>query len=234
MSESGKYSTQYTEPVELPDIVVVIDVLRAFSTAHQLFLLGAERIILAESINEAFELRKRFAGAFLLGERKGYPIAGFDFGNSPLELEGQDLQGKTIIQTTSNGVPALLSAKGRIVLAGAFCNAPQLIRYLHLSWKEGKRIEFVSSDPKGPDDISVCLFLETCLPLGRLADPESCQRAVRESPTAHKFIDSSQQEFSSLDLEWCLCYQPGNFILKLSRNSEIPMLLAQKMEELHD
>lgn len=38
-----------------------------------------------------------------MGERGGIMPEGFDYGNSPTEIEGIDFSGRTIVHTTSNG-----------------------------------------------------------------------------------------------------------------------------------
>ena len=73
--------------------VVVIDVVRAFTTAAFAFAAGAREVVLTDSVEEAFALRDRFRGAaggrltcLLMGEVGGEPIEGFDLGNSPAAL----------------------------------------------------------------------------------------------------------------------------------------------------
>ncbi|MBU3928614.1 MAG: 2-phosphosulfolactate phosphatase, partial [Bacteroidetes bacterium] len=67
--------------------VVVIDVLRATSTIITALMHGAKQIFPVVDIKNAFDLKKQFSpGEVLLcGERDAKIIAGFDFGNSPLE-----------------------------------------------------------------------------------------------------------------------------------------------------
>ncbi len=76
-------------------LVVVIDVLLAFTTAPFAFAANACDIVPVSTLAEAEALRTRFPSALLMGEVGGFPPAGFDFGNSPAALIGQDLQGET-------------------------------------------------------------------------------------------------------------------------------------------
>jgi phosphosulfolactate phosphohydrolase-like enzyme len=64
-------------------IAVVIDVLRATSTATQALAAGYRRVLCAESIARAAGLRA--PGRVLAGERRCLRPPGFDQGNSPLE-----------------------------------------------------------------------------------------------------------------------------------------------------
>jgi 2-phosphosulfolactate phosphatase len=56
--------------------VVVIDVLRAFTTAAFAFAAGAADITLVGAIEEAFALRERNPDLLLAGEVYGLPIEG--------------------------------------------------------------------------------------------------------------------------------------------------------------
>jgi len=46
-----------------------------------------------------------------MGERKGKKLPGFDYGNSPTEIQAIDFSGKTVIQTTSAGTRGFADAK---------------------------------------------------------------------------------------------------------------------------
>ena len=67
-------------------VAVVIDVLRAFSTAAWAFGLGAERIVLSDDLDEALALKASIPGALAL--KDAAPGAGFDSTNSPVMLQG--------------------------------------------------------------------------------------------------------------------------------------------------
>ncbi len=106
-------------------IAVVIDVLRASTTITQALFAGAEAVIpcgeVAEAENQTANLP---AGSFLLGgERGGVKIDGFDLGNSPREYTPEQLQGRTVVFTTTNGTKALNRCREaeRIVI-GSFAN----------------------------------------------------------------------------------------------------------------
>ena len=90
--------------------VVVVDVLRAFTTAAYAFAAGARRIWLVESIEQGLALKSRLPGAAAMGEDRGYRIPGFDFSNSPAELEAADLTGRDVVQRTSAGTRGAVAA----------------------------------------------------------------------------------------------------------------------------
>lgn len=127
-------------PSELPhssengeSIAIVIDVLRASTTICVALSSGATAILPATSVDEASAtyLRLRPAVRFLGGERKGVKQLGFDAGNSPLEYMPEQVSGKTISFTTSNGTAALkLAAKANKIYIGSFVNLRALTEYI--------------------------------------------------------------------------------------------------------
>ena len=106
------------------DTVVVIDVLRAFTTAAYAFDLGVYEIILVSGIDKAFQLRDRFPDALLIGEADGIPVEGFDLGNSPTHLTNTDLQDRRLIHRSTAGTQGVVrSANACNILATGLCCA---------------------------------------------------------------------------------------------------------------
>jgi len=90
--------------------VVVVDVLRAFTTAAYAFGAGAESIYLVASVEEALAFKGQHPGAIAAGEDHGRRPTGFDFSNSPVAVSRSDLSGKTVVQRTSAGTQGVLAA----------------------------------------------------------------------------------------------------------------------------
>ena len=90
---------------------------------------GAQSLLLTASPEIALQLKwqegengeqQRNEQYLLGGERGGLPIAGFDFGNSPVEASRQNFTGKTIIMNTTNGTGAAhvaAQSAARVLLA---------------------------------------------------------------------------------------------------------------------
>ena len=113
-------------------VVVVIDVLRAFTTAPYAFGANARDIVPVESVTEALQLREQFAGSYVMGEVDGFPPDEFDFGNSPSVMMQQDLGGQRLIQRTSSGTQGLVrSENADTLLAASFVCAGATDRYIH-------------------------------------------------------------------------------------------------------
>ena len=105
--------------------VVVIDILRATSVMVQAMSQGAREILPVKTVEEAFQMVKRFPRevTVLGGERESRKIEGFDFGNSPREYLGEKVRGKRLILTTTNGTKAFHAvSSAKSVLVGSFLN----------------------------------------------------------------------------------------------------------------
>lgn len=111
------------------EIIVVIDVLRATSAICAAFDNGVSAIIPVSTIEEAIEYRKK---GYLVGaERKGQIVDGFDFGNSPFSYMKEEVKGKEIVLTTTNGTKAINLAKdAETVVIGSLINVDALSKWL--------------------------------------------------------------------------------------------------------
>ena len=114
--------------------VVVIDVLRACTTAITALHNGAKEIIPVNTIESVLKISSSLFGDVTLraGERNGKIIEGFNLGNSPREYTEEIVKGKSIIFMTTNGTSAIV--KGRyaknLLLAG-FVNLSKAVEFLH-------------------------------------------------------------------------------------------------------
>jgi 2-phosphosulfolactate phosphatase len=111
------------------DIVVVIDVLRATSAICTAFENGIDKVIPVSTIAEALEYKQQ--GYLVAAERKGQVVPGFQFGNSPYSYMGKDLNGKTLVITTTNGTKAFHTAKSaNQVVIGSLINLDAVSNFL--------------------------------------------------------------------------------------------------------
>jgi len=103
--------------------VVVVDVLRAFTTAAYAFASGADAIYLVAAVEEALAFKEQHLGAVAMGEDHGRRPVGFDFSNSPVAVSHADLTGRTIVQRTSAGTQGVIAATNadRLWVASLVC-----------------------------------------------------------------------------------------------------------------
>ncbi len=110
-------------------IVVVVDVLRATSCMTTALANGIERI---KPVSDLEECRALQAEGFLgAAERNGQKQEGFDFGNSPFSYIDNDVKGKQLAMTTTNGTLAINKSKDAVqVLVGSLLNLSAMAEYL--------------------------------------------------------------------------------------------------------
>ena len=112
----------------LKAITVVVDALRASATMIALLEKGVETIFVVSEVEDAWELKKVFPEALLVGERNNVKIDGFDYSNSPSEIfKASNLSGKTVIFTSTSGARRILACKGATkIFVGTTLNAEAL------------------------------------------------------------------------------------------------------------
>lgn len=208
--------------------VVVIDVLRAFSTAAYAFAAGAERILLVGEVEEAFTLKQRFPGALIIGEVNGFSVPGFDFCNSPTQIVGRDLRGRTLIQRTTAGTQGIVrSQQAQPLLATAFCTAHATAEYLRRL--SPTTITFVITGQRaedgGEEDAACADYIEALLS-GQNPAPEPFIQRVRESSTARKFLALGSPDFPPSDLDYCTAIDRFNFAMVATRTGDLWVLQA--------
>ena len=109
--------------------VVVVDILRATSCMVTAFAHGVESITPVEDLDTCRRMKRK--GFIISGERDGKKVEGFDMGNSPFEYSTQEIRGKKIAFTTTNGTLAIEKSKGaRKVVIGSFLNLSAVVKYL--------------------------------------------------------------------------------------------------------
>lgn len=111
-------------------VVIMLDVLRASSTMLAMFEAGARELRLAETPEDALAIADGRRDEFWVsGERAGLKVDGFDFGNSPVEVDDANLAGREVVYVTSNGTNALRAvAEAPLVLVGSPRNEVAVVR----------------------------------------------------------------------------------------------------------
>ncbi len=110
-------------------IVVVVDIFRATSCIVSGLAHGVAAIKPVASVDETFELGNQ--GYIMAGERGGEKVEGFDMGNSPFEYMDDELIGRKVAISTTNGTQAIAkSMDADQILIGAFLNLSVTAAYL--------------------------------------------------------------------------------------------------------
>jgi len=128
------YLPQFVPQSELAgSVVVVVDLLRASTTICHALASGAKCVMPCLKIDETRFRAKQFSRDEIVlgGERGGERIEGFDLGNSPADYTADQVFGRTVLFTTTNGTKALAHARlASRVLIGAAANRTALAETL--------------------------------------------------------------------------------------------------------
>lgn len=196
-------------------IVLVIDVLRAFSTAAYAFSRGAKEIRLVSGIQEALDLKAQIPNAKAMGEVGGLPPEGFDFGNSPTRILEHDLTGVTLIQRTGAGTQgAVCAVNAEVMLATSFVVARKTMDYVLASKPD--EINFVITGGMGNDEDVACAdYLEKQF-TGQAIEAQTFIQRVYASRDALEHMEEHPQ-FPYADLEHCSRIDAFDFAMPIYR-----------------
>lgn len=222
------------------DAYIVIDVIRAFTTTQVAFDRGAERILLAAQIDDAFALKRANPSAILAGERDALKLEGFDLGNSPAACAEVELDARTLILTTTNGVRATLHAlksaapHGAPVLVTGFSNALASARFLRekslaAGSAQKTRVHLIASHPTGDEDLACAEFLRGWLLDDESLDVASVVERIRKSHAAQKFLDPARPKFDPRDIDFCAEARPENFVMLAVAHEAGPQIIARPL-----
>lgn len=213
------------QPYPAADINIVIDVIRAFTVAHVAFQGGARQILLVNTVEEALALKASHPAYVLAGEIKGLGIPGFDLDNSPYRVSRAKLEGRTLVQKTTNGVKATLAALGaRHVFVTGYSNALTTADHVRsLMTRDGlNAVNIIASHPDDDDDLACAEYIQDrLLGLDRIRSEEVVERIRRSRPAA-KFLVDPPGEFEPRDLEFCVRAEPSEFAMKVDLDAAIP------------
>ena len=207
-------------------LTVVIDVFRAFSTACYAFNQGAEKIIPVGNIEKAYGLKEQNPKMILMGERHEMKPKGFDFGNSPAQLLHTDLNGKTIVHTTSSGTQGI-EATTHVpqVITGSFVNAGAIANYIQSQNPKTVSLVCMGYACEFPtDEDTLCAeYIQNELK-GLPNDFNKMKETIRKG-SGKRFFDAAKQAWApSEDFELCLDLNRFGFVLKVERESAFSSL----------
>lgn len=204
-------------------VTVVIDVFRAFSVEAYLMNSNVKKIIPVGDMQIAYDYKKNNPGVILVGERHGKILPGFDFGNSPSQLEGVDLSGKTVIHTTSAGTQGIVNAKNSaVILTGSLVNAEAIAKYILKSKYEDVSLVCMGLEANTPtEEDTLCAEYIKSILQGKPIELKDKIENLKVTSGA-KFFDLSQQEvFPEKDFYLCTDVDKFNFVLKLGNDGAI-------------
>lgn len=204
-------------------IAVIIDVFRAFTVETYLMRNRAQKIIPVGDVEVAFSYQKAHPGTLLCGERGGAIIPGFDFGNSPSQLEYVDLTGKTVVHTTGAGTQGIANAtQAEEILTGSLVNAAAVAEYIRRKNPEHVSLVCMGLNCLHPiEEDTLCAEYIKSLLEGKPLEDMARRIEDLKYTSGAKFFDPAQQNvFPQRDFALCVQLDTVPFVLRLRQDPE--------------
>lgn len=210
-------------------VVVVIDVIRAFTNAAVAFSRGAKEIYPVSGVDEALQLKAQIPNSLVCGEVGGLPPEGFDFGNSPTQTNLLDLNGKIIVQRTGAGTQGIVrSVNAATILASSLVVANATAKYIRKL--DSADVTFVITGETfsgGEEDFACAEYLEALLK-DQQPHPAPYIERVLKSRDAIMHLDPSQPAFPRSDLDHCTNIDAFDFAMPVTKEKGRHVMRALK------
>ncbi|WP_030392230.1 2-phosphosulfolactate phosphatase [Kitasatospora purpeofusca] len=210
------------EVAEVPAVAVVVDVMRAFTVAAWAFERGAEKIVLAGSLDEALALKARRPGWVAL--KDGAAAPGFDAVNSPGLLRDVDLGGRTVVQKTTAGTVGALAVKDApLVLCAGFVVAGATARLLRDRGCGSVTYVVTGEDGRAEEDLACAQYIA-----GRAAGDgthaDAYLRRAAGSRAAAELAQGVREGAHPDDVALCLELDRFSFAMVASQEDSLTVL----------
>jgi len=215
---------------EATGIVVVIDVIRAFTNAAFAFSRGVKEIYPVSTVEEALKFKAEVPNSMACGEVGGMPPEGFDFGNSPTHTDTLDLQGRVLVQRTGAGTQGIVrSINADSMVAASLVVAKATLKYIHDLQPDCITFVITGQDGngRGDEDLACAQYFEALL-RGQKPDPTPYIDRVVKSRDALLHLDPNFPEFPKSDLDYCTNIDLFDFAMTVSKENGRPVMRATK------
>ncbi len=211
------------------EITVVVDVMRAFTVAAWAFTRGAERIVLADSLEDALALKA--AHPDWLSLKDGAPATGFDTVNSPGLVAGLDLTDRTFVQRTTAGTVGAHAARGAaLVLCASFVVAGATARLLRERGAEEVAFVVTGDDGRAEEDLACAQYIADRARGGQ-PDATPYLRRAAESAAAADLTEGVRRGYLGVhpdDVE--LCLELDRFGFAMAAAQEDGLLVLRRLD----
>lgn len=207
---------------EATGIAVIIDVFRAFTVEPYIMNNCAKKLIPVGDIEIAYEYKRKDENCILIGERGGRKQDGFEYGNSPSQIQNVDFSGKTVVHTTSCGTQGIVRAvNADEIITGSLVNAKAIAKYI--KDKNAEEVSLVSmcrsgEEPAEEDELCAKYIKSLLLqePMNNMMEEIENLKQTRGA----RFFDETMQEvFPQKDFYLCTELNKFNFVLRVNKDN---------------
>ena len=224
-------------------VVVVIDVLRAFTLSALALHAGAREIRCVRSVEDAFAERAAAPpGTLIMGEAGTRAVEGFDLENSPTQLLELDVRDRVLVHRSSAGTQGIVAAApvAEHLFAASFVCAGATAAALRALDPDEVTFVLTGADHRDGDEDRACADYVTALVLaggdggdvgerarhvdrrrgrvpadGGAVDPAPYLERVRRSDTGRMFLDPARPDLPLSDVEHAVRVDAVPFALRV-------------------
>lgn len=206
-------------------VVVVIDVLRAFSVSAFALAGGARECVLVSTVEEARALAASIPQAVISAEADTLPIPGIDISNSPTQITNAHLANRTLVQRTSAGTPVINAVGvGHAIYAGSLVVAASTARACLAT---GEEVLTLVASADLPEDHACAGYIASIVE-GRSTDLEGLLEPLYESERYRRLAAGGWPGFPASDLELALAADRFDFAMPATRRGGYVVLTAAR------
>lgn len=207
------------------NVIIVIDVFRAFTTACCVLERNPTSYILTNKSTAVSHLISGLQDSFLIGKAERGVTLNYNIPNSPTRVKEVDIKGRNVFHRTEGGASGVLMSKGLgIILAAGLANADATVRYvLQLQNPE------ITILPMGHEGITPSLEDDICAQYidakfrGQTMDLAHYFADLREGPGKYFFTDD-QWQYPREDFDCCMDLNRFNFAIHADVQDEYAFL----------
>ncbi len=184
--------------------VLVLDVLRTTTTMVAALAHGARAVVPTSTADEALRVAHSLErdNVLLAGERGCLRVEGFALGNSPVEMQGAAVAGKTIVMSTTNGTRAFESVDAASnVFVGAATNFSAVVaRVSEMLAQRGELIVLCSGREKRfalEDAYAAGRFAQALIPASERRRAELNDAAIAALQLVRRYGDRWKRAFQA-------------------------------------
>ncbi len=219
-SDRGRFVAT-ADATDLVGAVVVVDVLRAFTTAAYALAAGARHIYLVATVAEALAFKAVTPDVLAMGEENGRRPDGFDFANSPTQVAAADLRDRVMVQRTSAGTQGVIAARSatRLWCASLVCASATAAAvrdaglgppaYVITGWPESR------ASGSGADDLATAELIERAR-IGAPLEAAATARFVATSDEAARTLAIGPGHVDPDDIERAVAVDAFDFATEVT------------------
>jgi 2-phosphosulfolactate phosphatase len=204
-------------------VVVVIDVLRAFTVSAYALAGGARECLLVTTVDEANAVAAATPGAIISAEVDTLPVAGISISNSPTQIVEADVHGHSLVQRTSAGTQAIRAvAQAEAMYAASLVVARATAQACLL-----RRPETVTLVASGdfPEDHACARYIEGLM---QGEDEDVSLEALISSERYQDFARGDWPGFPKNDLDLALATDRFDFAMPATRDKRWVRVSAER------